>query len=349
VALVDIERVLKVGEPFDLVRKYLRALPPGVDPVIAAQAAVDLIREADGYHPTWLFVRSARTLPVNVIREVLPRLPPMPHAVFLREAFDGSLASWDAAIEALVWLQSSYGWGSKPMRQRLRAIASNPRLLGALQASVVASAEGDERDLPALAVLASDGSEASLDALLPVFTRALAKRDDGLDDLARLETHAASTPALKAMFAQLASLRAERQQASPARLVAQAMGLDSDDFEVHVSMSSVEARDRLAIAQGHVGLDSTRVDWFRVSIHRQGLTSFDQHRVWKDDLGLGRCDALALPGWLASTATRLGIRWSWQTASMRGSVRGKRRAAIIAWLAGSAGELPAPSKRRRYD
>ncbi len=335
-SLADIEHVLKSGEPFDLVRKYLRVLPAGVDPVIAAQAAVDLIREADGYHPTWLFVRSARTLPLNVIREVLPRLPPMPHAVFLREAFDGSLPSWDAAIEALLWLQSSYGWGSTPMRQRLRAISSNPRLLSALQASVVASADSNERDVPALAVLAIDGSEASIDALLPVFARALAQRDDALDDLARLETHAGSNPALTAMFQHLTTLRAQRQQASPARQVAQAMGLDGDDFEVHVSVSSVEARNRVAAVQAHVALDSTRADWFRVSVHRRGLTSFDAQRVWRDDLALGRCEALALPGWLASSATRLGITWNWKGASMRGSVRGKARAAIIAWLAGDS-------------
>lgn len=151
-------------------------------------------------------------MPLPVIREVLERLPQMPHAVFIRELFDGTQASWAEALEAAL---------------RLKKLAQNPRVLAARGV----------RELPFLAVLAIDGSEASVDALLPHFVHAVSTQDEALEDLAMQKTHASSTKPMQAMFKQLAAAHASRRRASPALILLRRFGFD-EQGSVEVNLRS---------------------------------------------------------------------------------------------------------------
>ena len=143
---------------------------------LAATAALKLAGTS-----TWKLGRVGRRFPPPVIREIVTRLAADSTllAIFVRQvvlegapgipAGDERLAArWTKALDALLDLDTTYAWGSKERRAKLAAIARDPELLAAVQAVAV----GGEASLDMLAVLAIDGSEASADALLPVFTRA---------------------------------------------------------------------------------------------------------------------------------------------------------------------------------
>jgi hypothetical protein len=64
-------------------------------------------------------------------------------------------------------------------------------------------------------------------------------------------------------------------------------------------------------------------------------TAFNDARVWRDDLQLGRCALDELPAYFARAAERLAIEWSWDEAGLQSSLRGRKRAAVLSWLRGS--------------
>ena len=123
--LLEIETALRTPyhERSTSVLDALKALPDDVDPALAARAAVSLIGDSShpSYHPTWLFARTCRRLPVPVIHAVLDLMEAdhTPHAFFLREfvrrdlGTDALAAEWDAAMQTLLDLQTTYAWGSK--------------------------------------------------------------------------------------------------------------------------------------------------------------------------------------------------------------------------------------------
>ncbi|GEN10365.1 hypothetical protein SAMN05443572_11034 [Myxococcus fulvus] len=205
----------------------LKKLPEDVDPVLAAGAALRLLSE-DG-SSFWSFGRHCQQLPAPVIRAVLERLAGdvRPGVFFLRESVDleGSdealRASWRMALQGLLDLDVTYGWGSKQRKAKLRGLAENPVLLQSLQTVVVASEEVS-RDM--LAVLTIDASEASLDALIPHVERAVLSQGWELDRLEDLRTHARSTPALDALFERMEALLQARRARSPALELARALG-----------------------------------------------------------------------------------------------------------------------------
>jgi len=187
--------------------EVLQRLPEDVDPELAAEVALALVTSHE-FNPTWLFARRCRKLPPPVIRALLAKLPSVTPrrwwAVFLQEAVrdegdDAQLsAHFLSALDALLDLQTTYAWGSKQRRAKLKALAVSPRFLAAVQAAVV----GDEAaPLDLLAVLAADGSEPSIDALMPALSRAHAEQSELLDRLEHLETHAARTPAMETLLA----------------------------------------------------------------------------------------------------------------------------------------------------
>ncbi len=324
----------------------LQRLPDDVDPALAADAALSLVRDGR-YHSTWLFARRGRQLPGPVIRAVLERLASTQrrhaYALFLLEAIPheatgGELqASWTSALDALLALQTTYAWGSKQRRAKLGALAASPRFLAAIQSAVV----GSEDAMPdMLAVLASIGTAEAVDALLPRFVRAEQDRSELLDELERLKTHAAKTPAMEAMFASIDRHLQVRNDTSPALAFARALGFEVAAFSVRVSLTSTALnRSRVPVIQGGVTIDSTRPVWFslnlsRVDSHFGGLssgTSFNNEQAWSDGLGLGRCEPAELPAWLDRAAQRLGITW---TTDPRpgGTLRGKKRDQFVKWL-----------------
>lgn len=141
------------------------------------------------------FVRATEVASEELITRLLERLeqekPRDPGVLFLHAAWDEAAprASWRAAVNALKAFGAFYTWGSKPKRERLTAIAKQPRLLAAVQTAAVGASEVPDEYL---AVLAIDGSDASLDALFPHFDAAM-KDPTRLDALARLTTFAKQT------------------------------------------------------------------------------------------------------------------------------------------------------------
>jgi len=255
---------------WDGLRASLRALPADVDPELGARAAATLL----GPNSCFWFARTCRALPLPVIRALVARLEAGRRdavALYLLEAArEGEAelpARWAQAVEGLNDLQTSYGWGSKQRRAKIQALASGP-LLPLIQAASVGAEEpfGDM-----LAVLAADGSEASVDALMPHFARAQEEYSAVLDRLRELKTHAADTPAMRAMFTSAEERRAVRNARSPALELARRLGLEVATFDVRLSISSVElnrsvARGGVPTYQSHVRLDSTAAHWFHVSV-----------------------------------------------------------------------------------
>lgn len=224
-------------------------------------------------------------------------------------------------------MQTSYAWGSKQRRAKVQALASSPRFVAALQTAVV----GGEHVLDdMLAVLAGDGSDASIDALIPRFSDPAA-----LDQLVKIETHAAKTPAFGTMVRSVKERLQKRNDASPALEFARAHGFDVKRFKVHVRLhSTIVNANRAPIVQCMITLDSTSATWLSVSAVHLELdrrTSFTSDGVEHDELSLGRCEARELPAWVARARQKWGVTWEPPSASST-----KLELQFAQWLRGTS-------------
>ena len=321
----------------------LRRLPDDVDAELAADVVMGLAQQH-----VWHFARRARALPASVIAALLVRFGALrtPLAIFLREAVPATLPpdlaqrAWAAALQALLDLDVTYAWGSAQRRAKYAALAADPRALAAIQAVAVGC---EEVSVSMLAVLATDASDASIDALLPHFARAAKERGRGLDLLEQLETHARPTPGMKAMLAEVRTMLAERNAVSPFIALARRIGLGDVPafwFDAYFG-SAATHEDAIPLVQAYVGLDSRRGDAFSVNLTRSrpgrgahAATVFGSDALHRDDLGVGRCEADELPEFLARAASKLKTTWSIDPAGIRTNLRGKKRDRLVAWLAG---------------
>ncbi|HEY1552214.1 MAG TPA: hypothetical protein VGG28_30515 [Kofleriaceae bacterium] len=243
---------------------------------------------------------------------------------------------WQRAIDALRGLDLGYAWGSKQRRARFRELAADREMLAAIQG---AAALSDDVPLDMLAVLVADGSDASIDALIPHLGGALATGDDRINWLRDLRIHAADTPRLNAMFAELDATYVERNARSPALELGPAIGLGEVDalwFGFSLYSTAVDSF-RAPIVQAAIRVDNCKPQWFDVTMSKAGVTGFSYYGVGAttDRLGLGPCAPAELPAWLARAATTLDIEWEpLQPYSLSSNLRGKRRARLEAWLAG---------------
>ena len=281
----------------------------------------------------YLFARSAEVLPVPVIVRLLRALkkkqPRDPAVLFLQTAYDESApeASWRAGVNALKAFGAFYTWGSKPKRERLLAIAANPRLLSATQTACVGASEVPDEYL---AVLAIDASETSMDALLPHFAAAM-KDPTRLDGLSKVAPFAKKTPALTGLLAQVDRQLEARQSASPSMSLARELGVATGPrFRAHVRLDGTpKGRASLDVLLDSAGADDHRV-WI---FGENGRTTFSAHSVSFDDLGMGRCSLPELPAWLARLQEPLGVRWK-QDKVWTAYLRGKRLSVFLGWLLG---------------
>jgi len=332
----------------------MRGLPPDVDPALGAEAVRWIAKH-------WTLGKRVDTLPPPVIRAFLetPRgslgtgerdwgahgaVVGETALVFLQTAVptsldDGALAArWVQALTALGDVNTSYAFGSKQRRAKITGLARGP-FLEAIQAVAVGC---ETVPIDFLAALVADGSEGSMDALLPRFHRAATTRDTTLDLLERLRRHAADTKPVRAMFAEIEALLGAREAQSPALALAAELGIgDVDSLWFTAYLSSVERRgpNSGGLVQGHIVVDSRRPSWFDVSLTRGEIgewesTRFDEREVSEDELGLGRCEARDLPAWLARAAEALKVRWAWDGMPIRTGLRGKKKGALVAWLSG---------------
>jgi len=335
-----------------LSREQLAALPADVDAELAASCVRGRMEHA------WKFARSCQCLPPPVVRALLatPRpgkegLGPSSRAeaaldvvlIFLKEAVpsalpDGELLSrWGEALRALLDLNTTYAWGSRQRRAKLAALAQSG-FLGAIQA--VASGC---RDVPQdfLAVLAADGSEGSVDALLPHFDAALRSQDSRLELLERLRTHAGPAESIQALLAEAEKTLEDREASSPALAFARAAGLgEVSSLSISLFLGSTElTRGRVPAYQLWLHVRSTCANWFAVSLSQVGDDG-SSGSTWfgagegtrRDELSLGACRPEAFPAWLSHVAERRGIRWDFDGCGLRTSLRGKKRQAFLQWL-----------------
>lgn len=292
--------------------------------------ALDLIE-------TTRFGRWARNLPADVIRGVLAASSDGTTHLFLRLAVDDDgddrrlQRSWQRALQASADCSQYDSWGSKTRRARTRKLATNPRVLQAIQGTV-AHIKDPSHDM--LAVLVADGSAASIDALVPHVNK------DNLELWHKLRVHAKRTPALVALFEEAEAALDDRNATSPALALGPVIGLgEVDVLWFDASISSNERAGSVSRYQGHVKVDSRAKQWFHVSlVDISGTfsggdwktTRFDSSVIASDELKLGRCEAAGVPGWLAKAASRLRIVWD--TPYIRTGVRGAKRDQIAKWL-----------------
>ncbi len=337
----EAEAILK-GEDRRQQYALLKQLPPDVDPRLAAKAVLSYLGPNN-----WSFARNCRRVPAAVVEAMLGQLPEhhTPMATFLSAYLPGQSdpsAAWERALNAMLDLDLTYAWGSKQRRAKFAALAKDPQLVAALQATAVGW-EDVKPDI--LAVLTVDASDASLDALMPHFERAAKSLDRGLDTLERLKTHATLTPQMKAMFARVDAMLEGRNASSPALELARNIGFGalpvfwfrasfySDDAQPH-SSGSVHAS---------ISVDSRSPNWLSASISRwsnqqRHSTTLSVRGLVNDDLGLGGAPAEQLPRWLADAAVRLKIPWSFESGYLSTSLRGARRDRLQAWIAARPAE-----------
>ncbi|HEX4454312.1 MAG TPA: hypothetical protein VH143_25790 [Kofleriaceae bacterium] len=245
------------------------------------------------------------------------------------------MRAWWNGIDALKSLSLTYAWGSKQRRARFRSLAADPTILAAIQG---AAAMGERVPRDMLAVLVADGSDASIDALIPHLGSALDSRDARLEWLRALSTHAADTPRVRALLAELEAAYVDRNSKSPALALGSIIGIGVvDELWFSYRFGSTERDEHAARVQASLGVDSRSARWFHVYISPERDAPSSHYGVtWSaedDRLGLGVCDPAELPAWLARAATRLQIHW--EPGWLSTSLRGKKRERLMAWLSES--------------
>ncbi|AKQ65377.1 hypothetical protein A176_002289 [Myxococcus hansupus] len=348
--VADVESILRspTQKNWEQFTQALKALPSGVDPELAAQAALSLIPRP---RPSlWSFGRKCQHLPAPVIRVLLRRLEAdsEPYAYFLREAVpveapdEAVQAAWTDALLGLLDLDTTYGWGSKQRKAKFQALANNPVLLQAIQTAVVAC---EQVSLDMLAVLTVDASDASVDALIPHVERAVQSQGMELDRLEDLRKHARATPAMNELFARMEALLQSRRARSPALDLAKHLGFaELDTFWFTESWGDAfhgeEGGLMFRAYNGHIRVDSRNPVWFQVSLSRREVplsgdwsdTRFDNEKLHEDVLGVGACEPLQLPAWIARAARQLGTEWDFSESPPRTNLRGKKRDRLAEWL-----------------
>lgn len=311
------------------ISESIRKLPADIDPVVAADVVLELLVDS-----AWAFSRECKRLPPTVMRELLRRRPTDSTHVYLTLAVDPDEPdavlekSWGRAVQGLADLETINSWHSKQKRAKFLALAETDHLLHAIRG---ASANGDNVSNNMLAVLVADGSDESIDALVPH----LEPIGDRLDAMRLLRVHAKDTPRLRTLFAQLDD-DAEKA-GSPAQRIARLVGLPHEkQFWFTASIWSATPEHQLPAVQLHITIDSRKAAWFGVNVAKTargtiaGCTTFTHELVHDDGLDLGRCEAGDLPTWLIKVAKRLRV--TWDTPLISSSVRGAKRTQISSWL-----------------
>ncbi len=317
----------------------------------------DLARAVRAFNGLFLGRACKRASPA-LVRKILGEFPPsfprwtkkqqVPalrrNLIFLREAVpldvddETLLERWGGALQVLLDVQA-YTWASKERRAKLAAVAAEPRFLQAIQAAVVGTNPGDDC-MEFLSVLAHDGSDASVDALMPHLHHAMTTGED-LEDIERLRVHAAKTPAMQALLSRTEQLLDERSAASPATTLLRRLGVEVDECSFRLQVSSTRARRHVPFVQGSFSIETRGSPYFHLTIVRvtpsHSMTCFDDTRMVRDQLRLGRAELDAIPDFLARAGRKLRVAWNWDEAWVSSNLRGHKREAVVRWLRGLGG------------
>lgn len=336
-SLADAKKALLLRDEFGTVdrrlfREALQRLPPELDLGLVVEPVVRHLR---GAH-RWMFAHDCKRLPARGIRAVLGSLTQLERdeALFLRSAVDPSLSDaavereWQQALSALHELSTQYPWTSRQLRTALSSLAANSRIVGALQATVVGARS--ETELSMLAVLAIEGSEASVDALIPQFAAV-----QNLERLESLLVHA-KNPGIQALVESVRQRLAERHGDSAAvEAFSRSFGLSPTVKTLRLDLAIYGkrrgARFATHLLEWHV--NSREQNWWSVTLHRFS----DQSELKSGALGPSEsgCEFEQLPVWIAQQTRRARIKWMPDYLECAGSLRGKIKTDVVRWLLGA--------------
>ena len=279
----------------------------------------------------------------ELLREPLPATWPSepPNAtwltcklVFLKEAIADDdndallLARWREAQQVLAH-HRTFRWGSEEHRAALVKIAQTEHIVRAIQAARSFRWARSSR-FGFWAVLATEGSDASADALMPAVHHALTS-GDGLEELEYLRRLAASTAPMRAMIAQIGKLLDERSARSPIVVMLRKRGVDVTECDFRIKLVAAEP----SLAYAGVTIASRSKLWLYVhatnALGRQSAANNEQ--IIRDELGLTPSILHTdVPRFLSRAATRLGVEWQWNEARIHSNLWGRNRQELVSWL-----------------
>lgn len=280
---------------------------------------------SDGH---WLLARQCRT--PEVIRAVLDQLEGRDApTLFMRASVRGPdvTEQWLESIDALRALTNpdiarSDKWGSPRRLARLRAIASNPRLVEGVRAAVVAATGPLEIDW--FAVLAFDASEDSVDALLPHVARALDADAETIDLLLAVVAKAPKREALRRMTDALAAARTSVVTTSQVPELAALLGVSPEKLRFRLELSAWPKTRVRASLSVDGGAAQTVLGALEVSEPGQAKVT---------DLA-GRDLGAALK-FLRDEGAATNLEWS--LCELRTHLRGPRAQKLARWLGDALG------------
>ena len=323
--IAGLEHVVEDGDSYLwLGIRCLDALPTGIDPKLVERVMRVTFKR--------VIAKACRRLPdeyVPIAWRVIAKQK-SPDATFLRSYADLRAGS--------AWLIQAAMVDRTPRnRKRLEPLCADVTGLAAAQATVVAHGL-EAKQL--IAVLAHDGSDTSIDALVETLHHALTARDQSLDALAEWLTPFARGPRIESVVGELAQALAARGAGSPLLALAARFGHGGDRLVFQLAIDARKVRQgRTRVATGFVDLSSHTMPNARASITwtltKYRRTRWEDGRVTEDELELGGPrDVDDIPRWLAASAKKLKIQWNPKTIRVSG-LRQKARAAAIAWVLAS--------------
>ncbi len=273
-----------------------------------------------------------KSLPLELIEEALVALESKNTfaSAFVREAMraaprdeEGRRAHWRQTIVALSKAGRQYSVGDEAFRATLTMFVSSPWLLAACQAGTVAAS----MPVVVAAALAKDGSEASRDALMLEFHRAVNAEDRwGLQyKLKRLGRYATKNAAWCSFENAVAGALNARDEVLVQNSFAKELGLRVKLLTLSMQVDGFET------GQGPAWL------WLRIDDKQQTI---DLQSTPNRSFASPK-SALEIPGLIAEVTRRHSLLFRWSEARTRSSLRGKNLEALVAWVRGLR-ESPLP-------
>jgi hypothetical protein len=219
---------------------------------------------------------------------------------------------------------------------QLEKLTSDPLHVAAAQA-VVAKFGADAHRM--LMVLAWDGSDTSVDILLPVIEKALTGTDDTIVALKDLVVPFARGPRMKPMLELIARAGDPRGDADEfATLMAQ-LALPPQKAELELRLQ-LEAKLNGWPQTLGVWLRSRTKPRVQADVYRFGardgthVHSVADGKVVENELKMPKLEGLLdLPGWVSKTGKKLGVRWK-LPKTIRSSLKRAERQRLLDWLMG---------------
>jgi hypothetical protein len=339
------ERVLGAlsrGEGVDHAEQWtvLRALPPGLDRELVFRAfETSLTRPHDasslgtGLTPEYL----------ELYRELVERRPTWPQAIAARHLTAATPQARAEELKVTITRLDQLGvFGLAPAQAeaRVRAFAADPHFVEVVREVVAGAdfAKGREfHRFTLMSVLLEEGSQESVDVLLPSIQRALEEGGAQLDGWrALLRSKRQLSAEVRPLRELLEARAASRRGGLHKDRVARALGLKTNPLHLGWKWSATAIGERGWSASLHVDFDAD--PWFcaRLSDGERSTTA-DSNGLKGDPLKLGPlADLLDFPGWFAAATRALEIAWgppgdstldelSWST------LRGRSRHAVSRW------------------